>query len=199
MSFSFHNICIEYHSHRVVSNVSASIDSGQLLYVQGSNGSGKTTLLKALAGLLPLAEGQINPPNTHPTPIFLLGHQLGLKQGFTLNENWRWLSKIYNCPMPSYADIKYLGLTQHTPILAQQLSMGQRKKALIAFCWQVNTSIWLLDEPLTNCDQRTQELFYKRLEQHLAEGGMALMTSHDIHPLPIPHQTLSLQEAVCSA
>lgn len=42
-----------------LSNVSCHIPQGKLVGIMGANGAGKSTLLKSLAGILPLASGQI--------------------------------------------------------------------------------------------------------------------------------------------
>ena len=53
------DVTIAYGRRVVLSHVDADIPRGQLVSLVGPNGSGKSTLLKAIAGLIPLAAGEI--------------------------------------------------------------------------------------------------------------------------------------------
>ncbi|KAB5622000.1 ABC transporter ATP-binding protein/permease [Pseudomonas putida] len=48
--------------HRLIADLSLSLQAGQALLIKGPSGSGKTTLLRALAGLWPYAEGAVARP-----------------------------------------------------------------------------------------------------------------------------------------
>ncbi|HEU0290057.1 MAG TPA: ATP-binding cassette domain-containing protein, partial [Burkholderiales bacterium] len=48
-----------YRDHRVGSDVSLSLEAGEVLCLLGPNGSGKTTLFKTLLGLLPAQGGRV--------------------------------------------------------------------------------------------------------------------------------------------
>ena len=50
---------VNYGPIRAVSEVSISIEKGQIVAIVGANGAGKTSLLNAIAGLLPLSSGEI--------------------------------------------------------------------------------------------------------------------------------------------
>jgi iron complex transport system ATP-binding protein len=53
------NLCFSYGKHRVLDDLSFSIDQGTITTILGPNGSGKTTLLKCLLGLLKHENGTI--------------------------------------------------------------------------------------------------------------------------------------------
>ena len=53
------DITIAYGSRVVLSHVDADIPRSQVVSIVGPNGSGKSTLLKAIAGLIPVAAGDI--------------------------------------------------------------------------------------------------------------------------------------------
>src|ERR1700742_4941647 len=54
------NIAIDRGGRRLFSNLSFELSPGEALVVVGPNGAGKTSLLRALAGLAPLAEGDLS-------------------------------------------------------------------------------------------------------------------------------------------
>ena len=52
MTFSARHISYSYRDRQVLSDVSLTVDSSQLMTVMGPNGVGKTTLLKSIVGIL---------------------------------------------------------------------------------------------------------------------------------------------------
>ncbi len=96
MKFEANNISVDRGALRIVQGVSFSLSNGEALVVTGENGSGKSTLLRALAGLLPLAEGSLdfdlleegrNDPLVIREHIHYLGHQNAMKPALSVREN----------------------------------------------------------------------------------------------------------------
>jgi len=57
---NFQSLSAGYGSCRVLQNVSARADTGELIALTGPNGCGKSTLLKTLCGIISPASGRIN-------------------------------------------------------------------------------------------------------------------------------------------
>ncbi|RYY92317.1 MAG: ATP-binding cassette domain-containing protein [Comamonadaceae bacterium] len=57
--FAFENVVCGYGDTMVVRGVGGAVRPGRVLGILGRNGVGKTTLLRALAGFLPIADGQV--------------------------------------------------------------------------------------------------------------------------------------------
>ena len=53
------NITVRYGRLTALRAASLSVDEGETLFITGPNGAGKSTLLKAIAGVVPVAEGSI--------------------------------------------------------------------------------------------------------------------------------------------
>jgi branched-chain amino acid transport system ATP-binding protein len=53
------NITVRYGRLTALRSVSLSVDEGETLFITGPNGAGKSTLLKAIASVVPVAEGSI--------------------------------------------------------------------------------------------------------------------------------------------
>ena len=59
MSLQIRNLRCGYGKKRVLNDVSLAVHDNEIVALIGHNGAGKSTLLKAIAGLLPKAEGEI--------------------------------------------------------------------------------------------------------------------------------------------
>ena len=57
--FRADNLYVNYDQVRAISGVSVALDEGDIVALIGANGAGKTTTLRAIAGLAPLAAGEI--------------------------------------------------------------------------------------------------------------------------------------------
>ena len=58
--FEVKNISFDYDGEEIFSNISFSIDKGDVLCILGPNGTGKTTLIKCLNGLHDIKSGEIS-------------------------------------------------------------------------------------------------------------------------------------------
>jgi heme exporter protein A len=154
--------------------------SGQALQVKGANGIGKSSLIRILAGLLrPLVgeverEGSVGLLDERPAldPGLPLGHALGF---------WQRLDG------PGDAELAQLGLSGLLEVPVRYLSTGQKKRAALARLLGQEASIWLLDEPLNGLDTRGVALVEALVAQHCAQGGIALVASHQ--PIALPGGT----------
>ncbi len=53
-------ISLKFRDQKIFDNLSLSLNAGQHVGLVGRNGSGKSTLLKAIAGQMPLDEGEVS-------------------------------------------------------------------------------------------------------------------------------------------
>ena len=77
MSVSVKNLSCSQSGIQIISNISFSIKTGEILKISGENGSGKTTLLRAISGLSSHNSGEII---INKNQVFLLGHNVVIKQ-----------------------------------------------------------------------------------------------------------------------
>lgn len=159
---------------------------GDIALVEGDNGSGKTTLLRILAGLLHVDEGELRwcgQPLDRAAcrgQIVFLGHQLGLKFELSPRENLRASAGL--CGRRSGTDemlvLRQVGLHGYEDEPVRRLSAGQKKRAALARLMLLPATLWLLDEPYANLDRHGIALVNQLLDQHVAAGGAALVSSH---------------------
>ena len=85
------------------------------------------------------------------------------------------------------------GLDTLLDVPVRYLSTGQRKRAAIVQSNARQAAIWLLDEPLNGLDIHAGERLQAAVAHYCAQGGIAVIASHQ--PFAVPDlQTLDLAE-----
>lgn len=176
-------------SRRLFGGLSFSVIPGELLHVQGANGSGKTSLLRILAGLSRSDDGSVfwqgaDIRNTHEeyvSSLLYLGHHPAVKDDLTVIENLMVSSRLAGLD-PTQGELhealEMTGLGKRMTLPARVLSQGQRRRLALSRLWLDERPLWVLDEPFTALDVQATALLERRLESHLAAGGLAVLTTH---------------------
>jgi len=183
--------CVRQHRSLFV-GISFELHSSQVLLVEGPNGSGKSSLLRLLAGLSTPTQGNItwqgrpiqNLRADYWHSLHYISHTNGIKLGLTVTENLQ-LARSLSLTLGSvnYAAIlEHLQLSANKNTLAKILSAGQKRRLALAKLFLIPKSLWILDEPLTALDMKSQTLFLSHLQNHLQTGGLAVISSH--HSIP---------------
>lgn len=165
------------------------LDAGQWLYLQGENGAGKTSLLRILAGLTLPADGEVlwqgmpiaQQRSQYHRDLLYIGHHAGLKEDLTLTENLQALCRMDGLKV-SDADIRdaltRMGLAKRQHLPARVLSAGQKRRGLLARALLRPAKLWILDEPFNALDVNAIADVQALLKDHLAHGGLLVLTSH---------------------
>lgn len=171
-------------------NVNLSIGAGDRFAINGSNGSGKSTLLRIISGYLSPYEGTItwkagnnNIPAADITRhLTYAAPYIDLIEPFTLLENVRFFCKMK--PLQegmSVEDMIVISGLEHavdTPVSGLSSGMKQRLKLTMAFL--ADTSILLLDEPLSNLDAKGYA-WYADLADRFLNKRIVLVCSNHVH------------------
>jgi heme exporter protein A len=70
------------------------------------------------------------------------------------------------------------GVAACADLPARVLSAGQRRRVAMARVLAMSASLWLLDEPFTNLDAAGTALLSGLLQEHVQQGGLALVVAH---------------------
>jgi heme exporter protein A len=187
MRFRASNIAIDRGGRRLLSNLSFELNAGEALAVVGPNGAGKTSLLRALAGLLPLAEGALSHEGGVEDAALgeeahYLGHANGLKDGLTPRENLEFWAAMLDLDrregLSPRAALEHLGLAHTVDFPVRALSAGQKRRVALARLLVARRPLWLLDEPLNALDEASQRRFSEIMREHLAGGGLIVAATH---------------------
>jgi len=174
---------------RLFSELNFSLQPGQLVQLTGPNGSGKTSLLRIICGLLPPAEGEIrwqggnirSLGEEYFRSITYIGHRNGVKDELTAMENLRVSSGLGGVEVnrvQAAEVLEKMGLAGRETLPARLLSEGQRRRVALARLMVCRATLWLLDEVLTSLDTAAVVLVKCVIEEHLSNGGMAVIATH---------------------
>lgn len=170
-------------------NLDIALNAGGLLYVLGDNGSGKSSLLKLLCGLLAPETGSVHwcggninhASEAYQSNLTYIGHLNGLKDDLSALENLSFTSGIAGkniIESEALAALKAIGIERYAHVMVSELSQGQKRRVALARLWLTSSPLWILDEPFAALDAAAITTLATRLTQHLADGGMAVITSH---------------------
>jgi len=178
-------------------DVTLSVPAGTGLMLRGANGAGKSTLLLTLAGLLAPLSGTIALEgfDAEEGPAFhYCGHRNGVRSRLTTEETLTFWRDLNGRPaLGIEAALERVGLSRQAGLDAAYLSAGQQRRLALARLLVSARPVWLLDEPTSALDAAGQALLADLVKSHLAEGGMAVIASHDAIAVEMP--TLMLGEA----
>jgi putative ABC transport system ATP-binding protein len=182
---------------RAVDGVSLSVGAGELMALYGPSGSGKTTLLMLIAALIGPDSGAVL---VDGRDIFTLSdaerahfrlRELGfvdqasdLLPGGNVVQNAAM--KLWLLEHAREAERRIqpllvrLGLGERLGYRADQLSMGERQRVMIARALSTEPKLVLADEPTGNLDsQRSREVLGLLAEVCRERGAAVLLVTHD--------------------
>jgi putative ABC transport system ATP-binding protein len=182
---------------RAVDGVSLSVAAGELVALYGPSGSGKTTLLMLIAGLLVPDSGyvRVNGRDVSRLSARERAHYRRSELGF-IRQSLDLIPGVRaddNAALKLLADtgrrdaqrqvaplLERLGLNGRAVQRAEQLSMGERQRVMIARALSTGPSLVLADEPTGSLDtDRGQEVLSLLAEIcHERDVGVLLVT-HD--------------------
>jgi osmoprotectant transport system ATP-binding protein len=183
--------------HRLVSEISLSVDSGQTLVLLGRSGSGKTTLLKLINRMLVPTTGQVivrEQPTTEWDPIRLrrgIGYviqEAGLFPHFTVAQNVALVPSLekWDAARTAARVDELLTLVGLDPALyasrrPHELSGGQRQRVGVARALAADPPILLMDEPFGALDPVTRAELQREFNALAKRLGKTIVfVTHDL-------------------
>ena len=168
------NLSCSLSGRKIISDISFSLKTGEILKISGENGSGKTTLLRTISGLSSFDSGEIL---INKKEIFLLGHNAGIKQNLTVEEDLYFWSNFYQNEHDDKI-LKELSLNSKMYSQCRYLSQGQKQKLALTRLFFSNKKIWLLDEPFSFLDEESSIFLLNKIENHRQNNGITIIVSH---------------------
>jgi ABC-2 type transport system ATP-binding protein len=179
-----------YGRHALYERFDLQISSPGLYGLFGRNGSGKSTLLKLIAGLLFRNEGRIGVGGSDPQhrhPGFLANVYLVPEEFHLPNLSCDRLELLHGGFYPQFSRSVFEEAVATFNIDPRQpfdsMSLGGKKKAVIAFALATLTPILLLDEPTNGMDIVARDQFRQLLRRPEQAGRIILISTHQAHDL----------------
>lgn len=184
-----------YHSKKVVDDVSIQVKKGEIVGLLGPNGAGKTTTFSMILGLIPHDSGTVllNGDDISSLPMYirarkglcLLPQEPSSFRKLSVGDNLLSIREMMgNASSLSKSDIyetlAEFGLANLVRVKAFTLSGGERRRLEIARALITNPEYILLDEPFTGIDplaiQDLQEIILSLKKKWLG----LLITDHSV-------------------
>ena len=170
---------------------------GQVTAIVGPNGSGKSTFLRAIAGLLPIDEGEIAiegrvvddgdrvfvPAEHRPIGMvfqdYLLFPHLSVRDNVAFGPRARGLPSR-DARLRADEWLARFDVADLAPLRPTQISGGQAQRVALARALATEPSVLLLDEPLAALDAGTRARVRGELGARLRDfAGVTLLVTHD--------------------
>lgn len=172
----------------ILTSISFSAYTNDVLVITGPNGAGKTTLLRLIAGLSKKTAGEILWNGlAYGIDHGLLGyvsHKPMLYETLSVLENMTFFTNMYG----KFSQIRVrellekvdLWLYRYEPVAI--LSRGMQQRLALARTLAIEPTLLLYDEPFTGLDFDGQQLLRNVLQENRATSIQILIT-HELHVL----------------
>jgi iron(III) transport system ATP-binding protein len=191
------SISSTHQDHRVLSEISLEVNTGDIFCLLGPSGCGKTTLLRTIAGLHPITSGSIKMAGKHlSTPeqivppekrgVGFMFQDLALFPHLNVYANVaygiRKLEKNYIKEQVKYA-LELVEIDSHEQNkFPHELSGGQQQRVALARALAPKPSILLLDEPFSSLDPDLRAQLTVQVRKILKHENMTtVLVTHDQH------------------
>ena len=194
--FEVKNISFSYDGDEIFSDISFSIDKGDVLCILGPNGTGKTTLIKCLNGLHDIDSGEIliNGQSIKKLSFREISTHIGyIPQSHVPSFPFKVLDVVVmgRAPYLNLTDspkkedmeialnsLKALGIDHLKDNEYTNLSGGERQLVFLARVLCQKPDILILDEPTSHLDFGNQIKLLEIID-NLAKSGLSIiMSSH---------------------
>ena len=184
------NISFQYAGSAapVFSQFSLSLPVGRIYGLLGPNGSGKSTLLYIMMGLLHPSEGLalVDTRDASRRERSLLQDLYIVPEEFELPS--MTLAEYVDTYRPFYPRFSQEVLSQclqefclPESLHISRLSMGQKKKVLMAFALACGTRYLLMDEPTNGLDIASKKQFRRVIASNMTDERTIIIATHQVH------------------
>ncbi|HSI52572.1 MAG TPA: ABC transporter ATP-binding protein [Ramlibacter sp.] len=179
------------------SDVSLTVQPGEIHAVLGENGAGKSTLMKIIYGSVKPDEGSVlwngqpvhirNPQEARALGISMVFQHFSLFDTLTVAENvWLGLDKSLTLNQVTHsitAKAGEYGLDLDPARPVHTLSVGEMQRVEIIRALLTNPKLLILDEPTSVLTPQAVEKLFVVLKKLASEGCSILYISHKLHEI----------------
>lgn len=212
------DLSFRYDSRVVLDRTSLLVNRGEVVSLLGPNGSGKTTLLKLLVGVKYPESGQIlvegAPAESWPVKVLArkIGYVPQLHQIFfpyrvldvvlmgRVSQHSIFSSYSREDRQAAHRALGRLSIDHLENRPYTKISGGERQLVLIARALAQDTTILILDEPVTGLDYGNQLRFLHQIRELALQGYAILLSTHSPdHALLVSNRVYLLKDGKIQA
>lgn len=185
------HLSVSYPGVSALVDLNLRLASQEWVGLIGPNGAGKSTLIKGILGLLPRQQGQIlwngKPLRPQAKTVAYVPQRsqvdwqypIRVEQVVQLSggQGWCWRTPAA-ARARSRAALERVELWELRKRPLAALSGGQQQRVFLARALAQNADLFLLDEPFTGVDRRTEEILWQVLAELRSAGKAILVCSH---------------------
>ena len=174
-----------------VDHLDLAVRPGEFYALLGPNGAGKTTTLRMATGLLAPDSGSVEvlgvdmlkDPSAAKRHLAYLPDEPMVYAKLKPTEYLEFVAGLWGIGAAEAAPrarhlLDWLDLTKHAHELTEGFSRGMKQKLALAGALIHSPQLLILDEPLTGLDAAAARQVKDLLQQHVADGGTVVLTTH---------------------
>jgi len=200
INLSLNQVSFSYSGTPVLHHIELAVEEGEMVALLGPNGSGKTTLIKLMSGVLKPSQGEINLDGSVlgrmkrrevAQRVAVVPQQFSMPFAFTLRE----VVLLGRTPfLKAFSDegerdrrvveqaIALIGIEELEQRFFNELSGGERQKAILAMALAQEPKLLLLDEPTAHLDINHQVEILDLVKSLNREQGITVIGAmHDLN------------------
>ncbi len=180
------NLTRNFHSFRVLNNISLNLERGQILGLLGPNGAGKTTLMRVVSGILPQDSGSIHATDGVWPKIGFKPERLHFPEKMSVRQYITMMAQMSGFSSSETAGavgqvIQLVGMEPAQEHKINACSKGMRQRIGLAQALLGNPDLILLDEPGDGLDPVGQQEMQAILHMLRNQGKTILLSTHRLN------------------
>ena len=189
------NLSKSYGTRAVVSDLSFTVDAGEIVGLLGPNGAGKSTTVAMLCGLVAADRGQVRIGDGASRAelgrgddgvkrrIGVVPQELSLYENLAAAANLELFGALYGMSGSKLhesvaAALALVGLTDRAREKPQAFSGGMKRRLNIAAALVHDPDVLILDEPTVGVDPQSRNAIFDNLASLRDRGKAILYTTH---------------------
>ncbi|MED3550578.1 ABC transporter ATP-binding protein [Cytobacillus praedii] len=210
MVLEIQKVCKNFGGLSAVSDVSFSINKGEIFGLIGPNGAGKTTMFNLITSMFPLTSGDIifsgqtiNGLKSHQITKkgicrtfqnIRLFPQMTAQENVMVGEHCRTKSGVFrsvfgtkfqrkeeaNIRTKANELLEFVGLLEYGDVAAENLAYGQQRRLEIARAMASDPQLLLLDEPAAGMNETETSDLFQLIKKIQSKGITVLLIEHDM-------------------
>ncbi|MCM1117975.1 MAG: ABC transporter ATP-binding protein [bacterium] len=175
-----------YGKHRGVTDLSLSVEQGEIFGFLGPNGAGKSTTIRSMLGFIGFDRGSIRlferDIRRHREEILA---QIGYMPSeamfyptMKVKEVIRLAARVRGVDCDEEAAMLCERLQVDTEKRIRELSLGNRKKVSIVCAMQHRPGLFVFDEPTSGLDPLMQTEFFRLIREYVERGATCMLSTH---------------------